>query len=351
MENLFSDIIITWFQQNKRDLPWRHTKDPYKIWLSEIILQQTRVTQGLPYYENFVKTYPKLKDLAEASEQDVLKLWQGLGYYSRARNMHFTARNIYNDLNGKFPNTYKELLKLKGVGDYTASAIASFCYNEKTPVLDGNVFRVLARFFGIETPINTGKAKKEFKALAVELIDFKNPGLFNQALMEFGALQCTPSKPDCQNCPLNDTCVALQKKQVAILPQKENKIKIRKRFFNYLVVDTKENKTYIQKREGKGIWQNLYEFPLVETEVEIDFDQLIRNSDFLNFVKDQNYNMQLLTPKVILHKLSHQHLHIKYWLLELESFNKKTIRWQKVSKFPFPIVIHSFIEEFIEQKK
>lgn len=348
---MFSEQIIAWYQKNKRDLPWRSTKDPYKIWLSEIILQQTRVAQGLPYYQRFTKEFPLLKDLAEASEQAVLKLWQGLGYYSRARNLHFTAKYIYYDLDSIFPDSYEKLLALKGVGDYTAAAIASFCFNEKKPVVDGNVYRVLARFFEIETPINLPKAKKEFKALANELMDSNNPGLFNQAIMEFGALQCTPAQPNCSVCPLNNACVALQKGQVSSLPVKEKKLKIRKRYFNYLIVVTEQNETLVKKREQKGIWQNLYEFPLVETDKSINYKVLIKNADFIEFIKKQTFDLQLLTQKDIVHKLTHQHLYIKFWSLKVTKFNQKTISWQSISSLPVPIVIHNFIETYSNQEK
>ncbi len=347
---MFSEKIISWYLLNKRDLPWRRTKNSYNVWLSEIILQQTRVTQGLPYYKKFIKTFPNLQDLAKASEQEVLKLWQGLGYYSRARNMLATAQYVDTILNGKFPTTYTELLKLKGVGDYTASAIASFCHGEITPVLDGNVYRVLSRYFGIKTPIDTSKAKKEFKSLALELIDTNNPGLFNQAIMEFGSLQCTPKKPDCQKCPLHDSCVALQMEEVAVLPKKLKKLKIRKRFFNYLVLDINTAKTLVKQRKDKGIWKNLYEFPLVETENEIGVNLLISNIDFINFIEKQDFSLKEFTPNQIVHKLSHQHLHIKFWILKLESFNKELITWKKVVKHPFPIVLHNFIVDFLKQK-
>ncbi|CAG0910098.1 unnamed protein product [Cyprideis torosa] len=223
---MFSKKIIDWYQINKRDLPWRNTKDPFTIWLSEIILQQTRVAQGLPYYQRFIKAFPNLEKLAVASEQEVLKLWQGLGYYSRARNLHYSAIYIVNELNGKFPSNYNDLLNLKGVGDYTASAIASICYNEPTAVVDGNVYRVLARYFGIETAINSTKGVKEFKLLAQELIDDDNPGTHNQAVMEFGARMCKPQNPDCLSCPLKESCVSLQKNKVNLLPFKEKKLKL-----------------------------------------------------------------------------------------------------------------------------
>jgi len=347
---MFSKKIIGWYQINKRDLPWRNTMDPYKVWLSEIILQQTRVAQGLPYFQRFLTAFPKLENLAAASEQEVLKLWQGLGYYSRARNLHASAQYIHIELAGVFPSNYEDLIQLKGIGDYTAAAIASFCYNENKPVVDGNVYRVLARYFGIETAINTNEAKKEFKALAIELIDAKNPGLYNQAIMEFGALQCTPAKPNCQGCVLNDSCVALQKGKVTDLPKKEKKLKVSKRYFNYLIVDTEDNMTYVEKRQGQGIWQNLYEFPLIETKKSIDYDVLIENLDFNKFIGNQDFSLQLLTQNDIVHKLTHQHLNIKFWLLQVPEFNKNTISWDSLVTLPFPIVIHNFVTEFVRKR-
>ena len=262
----FSKKLILWYLDHKRDLPWRTTAIPYYIWLSEIILQQTRVEQGLSYYQAFVSVYPTVKKLANASEQEVLKLWQGLGYYSRARNLHTTANYVSNELSGVFPTSYKELIKLKGVGDYTASAIASICFNEATAVVDGNVYRVLARYFGIATPINSSLGIKEFKNLAQQLIDIDNPGNHNQALMEFGARQCKPQKPNCEICIFNDSCIALQQKKVSELPVKLKKTKVKNIYFNYIVLISKNEKTFLQKRIGKGIWQNLYEFPVIETE-------------------------------------------------------------------------------------
>lgn len=345
MKYPFSNIIFSWYQQNKRSLPWRNTQDPYKIWLSEVILQQTRVSQGLPYYTKFVKAYPTVRDLANAEEESVLKLWQGLGYYSRARNLHYTAKHITNVLEGHFPKTYTDLLKLKGVGDYTASAIASFCFNENTATLDGNVYRVLARYFGIEIPINTNSAKIYFKKLAQELIDPKSPALFNQAMMEFGALQCAPANPKCASCPLADSCIALQKNQVKELPIKKKQTKITKRFFNYIVLETETNETVLQQRIGKGIWQNLYEFPLIETNSEVDYTQLLQESHFLNLVAQNDFILELLTPKSIIHKLSHQHLQIKFWLLKTPSWHEKTLTKEEARVLPVPIVIHNFIDK------
>jgi len=238
----FKRELIHWYSINKRDLPWRETKNPYYIWLSEIILQQTQVKQGLPYYEAFVKQYPSVFDLANASEEAVLKLWQGLGYYSRARNLHATAKHIAFNLNGKFPNNYKDLLTLKGVGDYTASAISSIAFNEVAAVVDGNVYRVLSRYFGIKTPINSTTGIKEFKSLASSLIDKKQPATFNQAIMEFGARQCKPKNPDCTTCPINRGCAALQKKLTDTLPVKLKKTKVSTKYFNFLVcIDANKN--------------------------------------------------------------------------------------------------------------
>ena len=253
---IFSEILTHWYSIHKRYLPWRETKDPYKIWLSEIILQQTQVSQGLPYYYKFVERYPTIFELSKALENEVLKLWQGLGYYSRARNLHSTAQYIANELNGNFPNSYKELIKLKGIGDYTASAIASICFNEPSPVLDGNVYRVISRYYGISTPINTSKAQKEFKTVLQTIIDKKNPDVFNQAIMEFGAKQCKPQSPNCSICPFNASCFALAKNKIQELPVKLKPLKVKKRHFNYLVYLSDDNKTVLEKRNN-GIWQNL----------------------------------------------------------------------------------------------
>ena len=278
----FSKVLIRWYLENKRDLPWRKTDNPYLIWLSEIMLQQTRVAQGTPYFLSFTTNFPTVFDLANANEEQILKLWQGLGYYSRARNLHKTAQFVAKELSGKFPDNYNDLLKLKGVGEYTAAAIASFSFNEVVPVVDGNVFRVLSRYFDVETDIASASAKKEFAALAFELIPKDNPALFNQAIMEFGALQCVPKSPNCSVCIFNSSCAALQKKKVDKLPVKSKKLKVRNRFFNYLVASDENENTIIQKRTAKGIWHNLYEFPLIETEKVEDFDCIVNQiqSDF-----------------------------------------------------------------------
>jgi A/G-specific adenine glycosylase len=260
--------LINWYRENKRELPWRNTTDPYKIWLSEIILQQTRVQQGLPYYEKFTNQFPTINELADASEQDVLLLWQGLGYYSRARNMHYTAKMIVDKYNGNFPENHNEILALKGVGEYTAAAIASFAFDKAYPVLDGNVFRFISRLFGIEKPIDTSTGKKEI-AKALDLIfNTQKPALFNQAIMEFGATHCTPKKPKCDTCIFNMQCEALGSKKVMSIPVKKGKTKILQVNHTYICF-IHDNKTYIEKRTA-GIWKNLYQFPLIEEDIKPD---------------------------------------------------------------------------------
>lgn len=346
----FTNLLIEWYLQNKRDLPWRNTTNPYPIWLSEIILQQTRVAQGMPYFYAFLESFPTVKELAIADEQQVLKLWQGLGYYSRARNLHQTAQYIANELDGVFPNSYAGLIQLKGIGEYTAAAIASFAYNEPVPVVDGNVFRVVSRYFGIESDISTGKTKKEFTALAAELLSKEQPALFNQAIMEFGAMHCTPKNPDCENCIFNSSCVALQKGLVGQLPFKSKKIKIRKRYFNYIVLQDKKGNTKIQQRTDKGIWHNLYEFPLFETTQEEGFETiapLIKNdTDF----GDSVVSIQEANPISLIHKLSHQHLYIKFWKVTVNNTLTDGVYPEQLRTFPFPIVIHNFIEEDATKK-
>lgn len=341
----FSNSLLLWYLQNKRDLPWRNTVNPYPIWLSEIMLQQTRVAQGMPYFLSFMEAFPTVFDLAKADEEQVLKLWQGLGYYSRARNMHKTAQIIAFDLNGNFPNNYNDLLKLKGIGEYTAAAIASFAFNEVVPVVDGNVYRVLSRYFNVETDIASSSARKEFTALAKELIPNDNPALFNQAIMEFGALQCVPKNPNCEVCIFNSSCAALQKKKVAELPVKLKKTKVTNKYFNYLIFLDDSETTLINKRTEKGIWHNLYEFPIIETENEIDFDVLSK-------LVHENYSdlgikdISIYNENQIIHKLSHQKLHINFYKIEVSNKLMNGISLNSLRNYPFPIVIYNFIEKY-----
>lgn len=339
----FSNSLIHWYLQNKRDLPWRNTTNPYWIWLSEIMLQQTRVAQGLPYFLTFTEVFPTIFDLAKADEEQVLKLWQGLGYYSRARNLHATAKYIAFELNGEFPSNYKELLKLKGVGEYTAAAIASFSYNEPVAVLDGNVFRVLSRYFNVDSDISLPKTKAEFQKLAQEVLAKDNPALFNQAIMEFGALQCVPKNPDCNSCVLNSSCAGLQYKRVNELPVKNKKIKISKRYLNYLVLKDVEGKMIVQKREGKGIWENLYEFPLIETKAQLSDSETISQIENLDFFEHKPKEIIVLNPDIIVHKLSHQHLFIRFFELQFETKLPDSKSISEIEKLPFPIVFHNFM--------
>jgi len=261
----FSKQLIKWYELHKRALPWRETQDPYRIWLSEVILQQTRVNQGLPYFKRFVESFPTVQDLAAAHQEDILKLWQGLGYYSRARNLHVAAQQVV-EMNGIFPNSYKKLLDLKGVGDYTAAAIASFAFKEAVPVVDGNVYRVLSRIYGVNTPINETAGIKEFKELATKLLDKKTPDIYNQAIMEFGALQCVPKKPDCTICLFQSQCIAFKDDRIEELPVKIKKTKIKNLYHHYIVIQTPDNKTVLQERSQTGIWAGLYEFPFIESD-------------------------------------------------------------------------------------
>lgn len=341
----FSKEILKWYAQNKRPLPWRATKDPYKIWLSEIMLQQTRVAQGMPYYHKFLENFPRVHDLAKASEEHVLKLWQGLGYYSRARNLHATAKMVVDQHQGQFPDTYKALRQLKGVGDYTASAIGSICFDLPEPVVDGNVYRVLGRYYGVDLPINSPEGIKYFKSLAREVMDADEIRDYNQGIMEFGAIQCAPKSPNCSRCPLNQSCVALKKGKVGELPVKLNKTKVRNRYFNYLVYLNPEGRTRMEQREGKGIWQNLYQFPLLES------DKLLSTDEFASQLEGYEKNLTvrhivLFNQTPIVHKLSHQHLHTQFWILEVDEIFEESIPWEKIHEFPVPVLIADFIKTF-----
>ncbi len=338
----FTKLLVAWYLQNARDLPWRRTQSPYHIWLSEIILQQTRVAQGLPYYHSFVEAFPSVQDLASADEQSVLKLWQGLGYYSRARNLHKAAKQVMAQYSGNFPDSYIELLKLKGVGQYTAAAIASFAFNECAAVVDGNVYRVLARFFGIPTDVAGSRAYKEFHDLASTLIKDADPALFNQAIMEFGALQCVPKSPDCTVCPLAWGCVALRDGVVNSLPVKSKKAALKKRFFNYIVAADRAGKYLVKQRTGKGIWQNLYEFPMIESSTLLDeasFSETLTKSEIFG----ANYVIKPLSHYNIEHKLTHQHLFISFHQVEVDITFDDGQSKDEIAELPMPVPIANFI--------
>jgi len=343
----FRNKLIAWYLDNKRELPWRKTTNPYHIWLSEIILQQTRVAQGLPYYLAFIEEFPTVFDLAAAPQEKVLKLWQGLGYYSRARNLHASSKYVSETLNGEFPTNYKGLLKLKGVGDYTASAIASICFDAAEAVVDGNVYRVLSRVFGIATPINSTAGKKEFKSLAQQLIDTKEPGTYNQAVMEFGARYCVPQNPQCETCIFNELCEAYKKDLVSSLPVKLKKNKVKKRYFNYMVLLSENGETVLNQRTGKGIWQKLYEFPLLESKKEVSEKELVALESFQSFSKKMQIDsISLYNDTLVVHKLSHQHLFTRFWIVEVSEIKQKTIPFSEIEQYAVPVLIENFISNF-----
>ncbi|MBI1305792.1 MAG: A/G-specific adenine glycosylase [Bacteroidetes bacterium] len=304
-------LLHVWYRENHRFLPWRETRDPYRIWLSEIILQQTRVAQGLPYYLKFIERFPSVLHFANAEPDEILKNWQGLGYYSRARNMIKCSKKIAQEYCGIFPTKYSDLILLPGIGSYTAAAIASFCTNEPIAVLDGNVFRVLSRYFGISNPINSPKSKLVFTELANEFLDQNNPGLHNQAIMELGALICKPANPDCSACPLSISCEARIKNLTSSLPVKLASGKKKKRFFNYFVPNNLDT-LWLRKRKGKDIWTELYEPPLCETTSETELPPV---PDFFKAIEKNNVPTLQFDSEVT-HILSHQILHIKFWKID-----------------------------------
>ncbi len=338
--------IISWYSNNKRGLPWRNTKDPYIIWVSEIILQQTRVDQGMGYFLRFIKCFPDVQSLASAPVDEVLKAWQGLGYYTRARNMHFTAKQIATTLNGRFPDSYNELIKLKGVGDYTAAAVASFSFDEPVVVNDGNVSRVLSRFYGIKTPVNTTEGKRTISNKAQELIDHDCPGVFNQAIMEFGALLCTPRNPGCASCPVKSSCFAYKTNTVTQYPVKNKKTIPRKRYFYYLVIGHK-NHIYFHKRNNKDIWHSLYEFPLIEARQPID-NNIQENKTWQKIFARSDYKIINISAS-FKHQLTHQTIIAKFFLVQLlqgaDNINTSysAVNSEQIHSLP----IHRLIERYI----
>jgi A/G-specific adenine glycosylase len=343
-----NSILIKWYNSFKRDLPWRNTSDPYIIWLSEVILQQTRVNQGYDYFMRFVERFPDVRLLASAPEDEVLKFWQGLGYYSRARNLHAAARTIVEKYDGVFPSDYKDVLSLKGVGEYTAAAIVSFAYNKPYPVIDGNVYRVLSRIFAIDDPIDSGKGKVVFKKLAEELIDKKEPGLYNQAIMEFGALQCVPVSPDCHACPASDFCMAYALQRVSAYPVKQGKQKVRHRYFNYFDIRYGEY-TYLQKRQKQDIWKNLYEYPLIETPEELDAVELQKEPEFEKLFSDAG-RIFIKPVTETKHVLSHQIIHASFYRIDIEKgINNGLLKvvMNDVEKYPVSRLIHKYMEKYL----
>ena len=336
----FSRALLPWYRENRRDLPWRRTTDPYRIWLSEVILQQTRVDQGLAYWKRCVKHYPRVRDLAAAPEDEVLKLWQGLGYYRRARNLLAAAKQVVDEHDGKFPQDHKALMRLKGVGDYTASAIASICFGLPEPVVDGNVYRVLSRAFGIATPIDSTAGRKEFRTLAATLLDREEPGDHNQAVMELGATVCTPRSPRCGECPLARKCIARATDRAGELPVKQGRTTLRTRYFNYLHIVV-AGRTYLRKRTGKDIWQGLYEFPLIESKKVLSEPALLRAVGMGWKVQGRQ--------RPVKHVLSHQVIMATFWQVLPPAGSKAEKDWVAVK----PAALHAYavprlIEWYVE---
>lgn len=340
----FSRALLPWYDEHHRDLPWRRTRDPYAVWLSEVILQQTRVEQGLSYYLRFIARYSTVAHLARAREPRVLKLWQGLGYYTRARNLVAAARQVMREHEGRFPHSYAALLQLKGVGDYTAAAIASICHGEAVPVVDGNVYRVLARVFGINTPIDGTAGRKQFRELAGGLIDHKRPGDHNQAVMELGATICTPRKPQCDRCPLRSRCIARQEDRIAFLPMRSGRSTSRIRHFNYLHVRSTDG-LYLQKRMGKDIWRGLYELPLIESDRSLTRTQMQRRCAAMlgagSKVGPANAE--------VTHILSHQVIHAVFWHVDPPRRPRKPTAWKfvphgRTKGYPVPRLIERWLE-------
>lgn len=335
-------LLLDWFARHQRDLPLRGTKDPYTVWLMEVILQQTRVEQGMPYFHRFMGRYPDVQSLAAAGEQEVLRLWQGLGYYSRARNMLYTARAIVNDHQGQFPKVYKEILKLKGIGPYTAGMIASVCFDEPIAVVDGNVSRVVSRLFAVQTPINTTKGAKQIQGLADEMLDRPRAGDFNQALMDFGSLVCTPRSPKCRECPLEELCAAREKGLAGQLPRKSPKKKLKERFFHYLNINNGE-KIVLEKRAGKDIWAGLWQLPLIESER----NNKLCPTDVKAVYEGLKGRLSFISKKE--HVLSHQKLIIRFYEFQPagdhlpEGWGKVPLK--ELDKYPLPRPLVAFLTE------
>ena len=342
----FSTKLFHWYQKNKRDLPWRKTKDPYKIWISEVILQQTKVNQGLPYYKKFIKKYSSLNELSLASEEEVLLLWQGLGYYKRAINLLESAKIIVKNNKGIFPNTFEDILKIKGVGNYTASAISSICYSEKEVVVDGNVFRFISRLFGIKKDIKLKSTFIFFKKKLKSLIENVDPGDFNQALMEFGSLQCLPINPLCDSCIFKLQCRAYSTRDIKSYPLKQIKIVKKKRYLNYIVISTNK-KIIFKKRTGDDIWKNLYDFPLIEGN-HLKLEEITNKKKFIILTKKLKKPLKFIKVLTAKHQLSHQILNIKFWLFFSEESFKNSFSIMEITNFPKPVVISDFINKHLK---
>lgn len=356
----FKDLLLNWYRSNGRDLPWRQTRNPYYIWISEVILQQTRVNQGMGYYLRFINQFPTVKHLADASIDEVMKVWQGLGYYTRARNLHAGAQQVIGDYGGNLPKTYNELLKIKGLGMYSAAAVASFAFGDVVPAVDGNVYRILSRVFGIFTPIDSSQAKREFFDLAMELIDKDDPASFNQAIIDFGALVCTPRNPSCTVCPFSDFCYAFRNNLMYSFPVKGKRIIPRDRFFSYIMVNFKGT-TFVHKRDSKDIWHSLFEFPLIETNKLLSLQEFLELPELKNIVGNNKVEV-LSYSDPIKHQLSHITIYARFIIVRISraSYTLKNdyinVEIDKLADFSVPRLIDLYLaaepaEKYFTSKK
>jgi len=342
------ETLLQWYAENHRDLPWRHQPTPYHVWISEVILQQTRVSQGYEYYQRFIGKWPTVGDLARASEEEVLKMWQGLGYYSRARNLHRCAKQVVEQHGGVFPADYEQLKKLQGIGNYTAAAIASIAFGLPHAVVDGNVYRVLSRLFDIDTPININEGQQLFARIADEMLNREQPSLHNQALMEFGALHCTPKNPDCLHCPLQDQCMAFAHQTVMQRPVKLQKTKVTTRYFNYLVLRVGDS-LYLRKRSGNDIWKNLYDFPCIESETPMSVEEVVASEKFIQLIEEKPFSITKVSP-VYTHKLTHRtiiaqfiEIKLEQKLLQIETKDLFLTPESELGSFPIPRLIDLYL--------
>lgn len=344
-----SKTITKWYQSHARSLPWRKTKDPYLIWISEVVMQQTRVEQGMSYYLKFTEAFPNIKSLSHAPEDQVLKLWEGLGYYSRARNLMEAAKQLMEWHQGVFPDKYEEVIKLKGIGPYTAAAITSFAFNQKYAVVDGNVFRVLSRYYGVEIPINTSKGQKYFSELAQEILDKENPATHNQAMMEFGALHCKPANPFCTECPLNNSCIAYSTNKVSELPKKEKKLVIKNKYLHFFYIEH-DNYILIEKRDSSGIWKGLYQLPLIESAKNEQIEAILLDQEFKDLINNQEYVLKSTLD--MKHKLTHRNLYIRFYHIQCSNINNPSylkVGEEELRVLAFPRPVNQFLKEMKEK--
>jgi A/G-specific adenine glycosylase len=351
MQHPFTTYLLNWYAEHKRDLPWRGETDPYRVWISEIILQQTRIAQGWSYYLRFIERFPDITTLAEASQDEVLKYWQGLGYYSRARNLHAAAQYILHQHNAVFPSLYADIIRIKGVGEYTAAAIASICFRLPLPALDGNALRVLSRVFAVTTPVESTKGRKEIRIIAEELIDKENPGTFNQAMMDFGSIECTSGNPACPACCLNTICIAFKEQKQHLFPVKRQKTTLKERFFDYFFLQ-KNDVTFLRKRAQKDIWQGLYEFPLIESPEQMTENEILHHPRLQEMLAGCQWRIEKITPPSK-HQLTHQLIRYRFFVVRIMHGNpvlpdtQTVVALNSLNRYPVAKITETFLKDVI----